>query len=289
MGLRKLLFALLVCSFSLSAQAGKAKKVPKIDCDKTPQRIECRPVLRLDARRPDGPMRTNWKKNLRHWEDLSPTGLMGHLEGGFSAASNPWIKQKKGRPASLSFNGIDQYVNLGTAPELYMSNAFAIELWFKPVLAPGEMIDSQILVNKEGAYEIALFSVSPNDNRVWFALANLEPGWTFSTAVAPIEINKWHHLVWTYDMDAAGDNLFVYHNGNVVYQAHGSGTIDRANPPTDPSYDDFRIGGRQLPGSTEFFEGEISIVKAYRRLLSEKEITRHCVRHAKRFAIACGH
>lgn len=150
---------------------------------------------------------------------------------------------------ALSFDGINDYVEIDSSSGLKMKNEVTISASIYPT-GPGS--DSQIggaIVNKEAEYEIVRF---PNGTIQW-AFANTNPGWTFVDTGYVAPLNQWTHITVTY----GNGSVKTYANNQLVHTYPVSGTIGRAFI-TDAG---FRIGGRAA--LSQYFQGKIDEVKIY--------------------------
>ncbi|MEM5812018.1 MAG: LamG domain-containing protein [Candidatus Aenigmatarchaeota archaeon] len=179
--------------------------------------------------------------------DLSGYGNNGTLQNG-----PQWVDGKLGK--ALSFDGVDDHVNLGPRPMLDFLNNFTMCTWFNHISGSG------ILVNNEGKYEWA-----PNVNqpgKVSYAVANTSPGWNWVVS-SNFSSGQWQFYCFTYSSNAL---IKSYINGINNYVLQGSGNID----DFAPHLNDVRIGGRQ--SEVQFFNGLIDEVRIYNRALSDDEI-----------------
>lgn len=84
---------------------------------------------------------------------------------------------------ALSFDGVNDYVNVGAKSGLEVSTDITIEAWINPTGSGSSTIEGGIIVNKEGEYEVARFS----DGTIRWAFANNNPTWLWinTSYVAP--------------------------------------------------------------------------------------------------------
>ncbi|HKR13834.1 MAG TPA: LamG-like jellyroll fold domain-containing protein [Pyrinomonadaceae bacterium] len=161
--------------------------------------------------------------------------------------------------SALSFDGTDDYVQVGAQAGLEMSDTLTISAWIFPTGAGSDGTLGGTIVNKEGEYQ--LFRL-PNGSIRW-VLANTDPGWALVDTGASAPLNQWTHVAFTYNKGTGK----TYINGSLVHTYSGSGAIvDNIHP----SEDDLRIGGRQ--GWNQFFNGKIDEVRVYNRGLSAAEV-----------------
>ncbi len=158
----------------------------------------------------------------------------------------------------LSFDGVNDYVNVGAKSSLKVSTAITIEAWINPSGGGTRPPYGGIIVNKEGEYEVARFP----DGTIQWAFANSNPGWVWINTGYVAPLNQWTHIAVTYDLGL----IKTYANGVLVHIYNGSGTIGDSHPDLN----DFRIGGRQ--GESQFFQGSIDDVRVWNQARNQTEI-----------------
>lgn len=246
--------------------------------------IKSKPIFRVDARWPRGRSEGRLRNDqpLR-WIDLSENRLIGTLEGGFLTGPRKFWKDEKGnRPDSLSFNGIDQYVNFGDDYRTKLDRKFTIEIWLKPT-GNGGSPNSGVILNREGEYEIGIAYPGLPANTVWFAVANQTPGWRLVNTQTSVAMDKWNQIVLSYDADKATDNFVFYLNGKQTFTATGAGPVGDYHPDMNA----LSLGGRQFLALEQYYQGDISMVRIFDRVLPSKEIKKRCERHEHRFNLRC--
>ncbi|EMI15642.1 Cadherin domain containing protein, partial [Rhodopirellula maiorica SM1] len=157
----------------------------------------------------------------------------------------------------LSFDGVDDYVNLGSDPVLEFTNSMTMELWARPTAYPAS---SSVLLNKEGEYEIG---ISSTGSLMW-AFDNTDPNWTWHDTGYVLQLNEWAHIAVSYD----NGTINTYVNGNIVETYYGSGPIGDAHADKD----DLRVGGRENNPAGNYFTGEIDDVRVWSTVRSDSEI-----------------
>jgi hypothetical protein len=84
--------------------------------------------------------------------DASGNPSIGTLQGGTT-----WSPGRVGESA-LSFDGQNDYVQVGAAPKLVMRNSLSISAWIYPKGVGSHTTEGGIIINKEGEYELARFA-----------------------------------------------------------------------------------------------------------------------------------
>ena len=176
----------------------------------------------------------------------------GNNNNGTLVNGPTWTTGKVG--GALSFDGVDDYVNLGPKPVLDFQNNFTVCTWFKTSGTYG------VLINNEGRYEFAPYG---NYGVMVYAVANTNPGWNW-TSSSHHYLNIFQHYCFVYSASAL---IKTYINGTNDYSFQGSGNIG----DVDSGENDIRIGGRQYNNSFHF-NGIIDEVRIYNRALSDSEI-----------------
>lgn len=155
---------------------------------------------------------------------------------------------------AVSFDGTNDYIDLGTVATNDMDVPFTQSLWAYPT-AVG---DSMILMEGQDANgtETYIQAVNSFGNLVIKVGINgsgtgIQTGYT--------AINTWYHIVMTYD----GTTLSFYLNGTLYGSANYAGSItERAN--------NMRIGADK--DGTGNFTGKVDEVRSYDRVLSSDEV-----------------
>jgi hypothetical protein len=196
-----------------------------------------------------------WWKMDGNWKDSSVLGNDGTAYNGVTFTTSAKIGTNAG-----SFNGVNNYVGMGSNASLIMASELAISAWIYPT-GPGSFpISGGIIVNKEGEYEIARFV----DGTIQFAIANTGSTWNWVNTNYVAPLNSWTHFVLTYS--TSNNKLYAYANGSLVYQGVGNQPLG----DIDTNSNEFRIGGRQ--GANQYFAGFLDDVRIYNRALSATEV-----------------
>jgi hypothetical protein len=180
--------------------------------------------------------------------DLGNAGTGGTLTANDTATIN--ITAVNDAPAvtdrALSLDGTDIVV-VPPQASLVMGATVTIEAM---VQRTGALGGTQIIVNKEGEYEIGISATG----KLQWAFANTTPGWAWVETAFTIPADTWVHVAVTYNSGV----VKVYANGSLVDTYNGSGNIGDAYP----AMNDLTIGGRQN-ASTQRFVGLIDEVRVW--------------------------
>ncbi len=181
--------------------------------------------------------------------DLSGNGNNGTLYNG-----PQWVDGKVGK--ALSFDGVDDWVEVLHSGSLAMNRAISICAWVVPY-------PSQTMIRKN--YNDYLFewglgnSNNPGTTPQWFLLTSAGNSYIYGNS--PLTEGKWYFVCGVYDSDKQIQEIYV--NGS-VYPSSGTKVWGIINNLA--SY--LRIGN----WSNEIFKGTIDEVRIYNRALSADEI-----------------
>ena len=163
-----------------------------------------------------------------------------------------------GNAFALTFDGIDDYVQIPDAAALDVTGALSISAWIKTSNA-----GTQILARKTFAYELFVYN--------GHIAALLGDGTTWSGAdivegAANIADGSWHHVTMTYDDASNTLNLYV------------DGVLDVTNAAYPVSlgansYDLYFGAWNDGTGSGFYFAGDLDEVEIYDRILDAGEIS----------------
>ena len=159
--------------------------------------------------------------------------------------------------SALAFNGNDAVV-VQDAQVLDVST-FTFEAWVNYV----DNGASQILINKENAYEVAIFETG---NINW-AIANGSPGnWAWNDTGVNLDPHQWHHVAVSFN----GTQVRTYVNGMLASVMSHSAFI----PATTTT---FRIGAREF-FDTQYFVGMLDEVRLWDVVRTADEIAANVYR-----------
>jgi prepilin-type N-terminal cleavage/methylation domain-containing protein len=105
----------------------------------------------------------------------------------------------------LFFDGVDDYVNIGTNSNLSFTTAMTIESWVKT----SSLTSSQNIIAKPGSYAFQI----QTDGKIAASLTTNE-AWHFTqSSNSALSINTWYHIVGTYDSSI---NKFKFYINGVM-------------------------------------------------------------------------
>jgi hypothetical protein len=189
---------------------------------------------------------------------------------------------------ALSFDGVNDYIEVSDSPSLDIANAITIEAWVYinrfPIAEP--WYNMQVLQKDGTRYEHAYAMPILGElgyYHGWRQRPGLERPRRFGLELTldgkwsgemiegsmwsntPLEVRTWYHLVATFD----GNQVKLYLNGQLDATYTISGTIETNDNPV-------RIGNWRRGGADyDFFNGIIDEVAIYNRALTAEEIRQH--------------
>ena len=166
-----------------------------------------------------------------------------------------WTDGKFGK--ALSFDGVDDYVEVPYDASLDPSSELTIEHWIYPrAFATG--VTQRIVQRAGGTWGTYLVVDS---SELWFYVDTTDDGGSWQRVKYALpSTHQWYHIVGTYD----GSELRLYVNGELKDSTPQSKAPDKAEGIP------LNIGRTQA--GIQYFNGTIDEVRIYNRALSENEI-----------------
>ena len=163
---------------------------------------------------------------------------------------------------SIVFDGTNDYVDLGSSLSISTSSPFSVEFWSN-LSSYGSYYPTilQLKTNTDNAWNISFSQVS-NYYGIIFGSSS---SWSRIKTNNPPSVNVWNHVCVTYDTS----NYFIYLNLALQNQ-HSAGGF---NATTQNNY----IGSTNAAarGTVDTWNGYISNVKVYNKLLTFEQITQN--------------
>ena len=166
--------------------------------------------------------------------------------------------QPPGSGSTLTFDGINDYVNISNTAALNPTSAITVEAWIKADTW-GINPWSNSIVNKEGwALGPQGYTLRCGQNgRLSFNFGNAGV-WHEAVSTPQMSTNRWYHVVGTYD----GSVIRIYINGQQVGTTNYSGSIAVG------TYD-VKIGDiAYTAAGSRLFDGQIDEVRIWNQALS---------------------
>lgn len=186
--------------------------------------------------------------------DSSGNGNNGTLNNGPT-----WVDGKSGK--ALSFDGVNDYVQILAHSSLDVTAAVTVEAWVYPRAYVDNFGQNSHIVSRthDSGGHIYVLSIYPNSQKASYSV-NPSPPQHPSTV--DLQLNTWNHLAMTYD----GSYVQFYMNGQFDSKYPLSGAIQTTT-------NRLTIGCNSYPVITyAFFNGIIDDVRIYSRALNQKEI-----------------
>jgi hypothetical protein len=181
--------------------------------------------------------------------DLSGSGNVGAL------ANGPAWNAAGRFGGALSFDGVNDIVNIADSNSLDLTTAVTMEAWVNPSAQAGYRTVLMKDIPGEMAYAI-YGSDTGNKPSGWVRVGNTSRG---GIGTAALPLNAWSHVAATYN----GTHVRFYVNGVQVGARSTTGTMPTSSNP-------LHIGGNAVWG--EYFAGLIDEVRIYNRALTPAEI-----------------
>ncbi len=188
--------------------------------------------------------------------DSSGKGNMGTLTNfALSGATSNWTPSGK-KGSALDFDGVDDYVELGSNNALNPTEAISISLWAyqeSGMNSYGNIIST----NNDGVGSYQIQHTAGN-NAIECKLRN-SVNTVVLTSTAVIKIEKWQHIVCIYN----GTNAYIFVDGVQVASTSRTGSL--------VGFSSLKIGS-PTQALTRYYKGKIDDVRIYSRALSNSEV-----------------
>lgn len=178
--------------------------------------------------------------------------------------------------SAVALNGTGDYFYISESSTLN-PNALTVSLWIKPATKPTSKDDRMQIYNKSrfigGAYEMysSLIKLKDDVGPELTIMTDIKQGgncvggkgWQSLPFTAPIVLNTWYHLVFTY----SGRSARMYFNNTLVYSTDSlpANTIDYC-PGGDLKF------GAQAQDLPWYFKGAMDDIRMYKRALTAAEV-----------------
>ena len=160
----------------------------------------------------------------------------------------------KAQNYSLSFDGVDDYVSIGTEGFSSGNEAITMSAWF---YRSDAIVGSAEYLISYGNFTGQLFALGVYNGDYLFVTFDTGPYDAISTTSVPF--NTWHHVVGVHSGDG---QVNIYFNGTLVHSA------DVSTP--NVSLANGKIGSA-IDGS-QVWNGKIDDIRIYNRALSPEEV-----------------
>jgi hypothetical protein len=165
---------------------------------------------------------------------------------------------------ALSFDGVDDYVDFGTAPSLSGTTDFSVAFWLKSTFTGGAYIIAQRAPGYQGEWMVNLGgnhnNRQLNPGKIYFMVHNNGVQWEIWSTTA-VNNGQWRNIV----AIRQGENGYIYIDGNLNAQALG------AIKPLDNT---LKIAiGKDMLDNDQPLQGIVDEVFLFTRALTSAEIS----------------
>lgn len=201
-----------------------------------------------------------------YWDFDEGTGLTAHDSSSYANDGTiygaTWSTGKV--VGALSFDGVDDYINIGDVPSLDISSAITLEAWAKTTKITNDTLISKDDDSANREYYFGPSYDGNNPGRVRWAL-NTTSGFQVIDTSKVVNDDQWHFVTATYD----GSYIRTYIDGveDSSSPVSHTGLIPNTNAP-------FQIGRKPNIGYEQYFQGKIDEVRVYNNALTQNEIIR---------------
>ncbi|MDY6778162.1 MAG: LamG domain-containing protein [Candidatus Nanohaloarchaea archaeon] len=175
------------------------------------------------------------------------------------------VKGIRGSQA-FSFDGSDDYITMGPAPQTEINTFVSLSAWVKPDSLPSKF---RIIAGRAQAgneqYDLRTCGSSKcgDDGSLIFLVRDESGYYTADSGIT--STGQWVHLVGVFDSE--DKEARIYANGKL------KDIVQTTYAHLNPSSNYFTVGGRTNSGSwADFFDGKIDKVRVYSRALTQTEI-----------------
>ena len=209
-----------------------------------------------------------WKLDKTSPSTTAPDSSMNENDGTVYGAtwvegSGNGIDMGDGVKRSLSFDGVDDYVNIPDDDTLDITDEITIMAWIKPASTNSNWPTVIAKWSGSSYYELYWFGIQ--NNKVGAEVTTDDGNFYRETTTDVVTLDEWQHLAMSYD---SSTSIFrIYRNGNLIQGwTDVSGTISTSN-------EDLTIGVVKRSLNQHYFNGLIDEVKIYSCALSADDIS----------------
>ncbi len=190
----------------------------------------------------------------------------GYNNSGALVGNPTWVDGKSGK--ALSFDGVDDYVEVGDRSNLNIRKEISFSLWFKANASQvGPLVNKYDVRSPDNGYYVGLSKRLSSGGTISSIFANKDSTNEFVTHQSFLDY-QWHHLVVIYRPDGVSQPK-IY-----LDRIEQSGTNIGPTLTTigEPVGSNFRIGRYSDDAHSFYFKGLIDDVRIYNKILTADEI-----------------
>ncbi len=206
--------------------------------------------------------------------DNSGQGNNGILINMSDSPYNGWTDSKNGLGQALSFDGVDDYVSVGSAVGIQNdSSPFTFCAWVNPsnLSSAGAIVNNGGTASSFNNKFFAMLGINnfvPGSVEIYIGKAQV---WDAAVYAPVAVVRQWQYMCGTYDGSRTNAGFKIFYNG--IQQSTTVGYNNWSTAGTN--YQNWNIGA--TPGNSgleRIFNGSIDDIRIYNRALSASEILR---------------
>lgn len=137
---------------------------------------------------------------------------------------DPMMMMDSGETWALSFDGVDDYVQVADAPALDVTTEVTLSVWF---YYTGNISGTPGLIQKDGPGSWGRYGLWAFDDRVEFCIFIDQGSQSCLDSVGTMTVNTWHHIAGVYD----GSAMRLYLDGALDSESPLTGAISTSDDP----------------------------------------------------------
>ena len=198
-------------------------------------------------------------------QDKSGNGNNGQLVN--IATSTFYTLGKIGQ--AFKFDGVDDSVNMGNVLNFERTDSFSFVAWVKRnQTGSADQIITKMI--NGGAYTGYMLAFSSTDTIIFYIRNNISNVAAVGTTGAFSGVDKWYHIVATYNGSSLAAGMKIYVNGNLVSAGAIENSLSASIVNTQPLQ--LAIRGTTINATSNPLNGSLDDVRIYNRALSASEI-----------------
>jgi hypothetical protein len=204
----------------------------------------------------------DFNNSLVGWWRFEDGGVDSSSYGNDGTVSGAVVDYAGKRGKALEFDGVDDYVDMGTGDSLDITGDITMEAWVK-IEGKGDFLKIASKNNDTGIGQAYSLQFDGSADNLFQFVVHDGSGYHIVTDSEIPSINQWYHVVGLYN----GTDLNIYVDGVLKNTIKETFTITSTSAP-------FYVGARysESVGQKLFWNGSIDEVKVWNRVLSAGEV-----------------